>query len=69
MKTSLAHGPIAHVAQCHRIPLKVFVSKCQPGTQRDLSSDDTVSAVESMFFGEDMHGTAHPFGCSGDLPE
>src|SRR5690606_3931563 len=46
---------------------KIFLGKSYTRSQRDLSTNDTVSTQHAMFFGEEVHRTAFTFGASCSL--
>ena len=46
----------------HSLVLGVLLRKGQPATKRNLSSDDTVAAIETVFLLVEMHGATFPLG-------
>ncbi len=45
--------------------MTVFVGKCQPDTQRNLSANNAVATVKILLAGEHMHGATLTVGIPG----
>src|SRR5690606_23525655 len=61
----LTHCTITHKTNVNIIIAQVFFSKSNTSSQRNLTTNDTVSAHHFMFFGEEVHRPPFSFGTSG----
>ena len=65
MKRTLSRCAITKIGHSHATSFKIFISKSQTGSNGNLSTHDSVSAIKPMFFRENMHRPSHSFRCSG----
>src|SRR5690606_41351193 len=67
VQRTLTYCPITHETNIDIICSKIFLGKSYTRSQRDLSTNATVSTLHAMLFGEEVHRTAFTFGASCSL--
>src|SRR5690606_14132124 len=64
----LIGSPVAEIGQRYIVVVAVAIRKRQTGAERNLCTNDAVTAVKMLLFGEHVHGAALALGKAAAAP-